>query len=51
MEEWAPSIRPMPQQAGEVHLAMNANNIDRRIANSRLIGSILGEGLVVSVQA
>ena len=50
MYKWVPRIRFMQEQAGEVHLVMNTNNMDQGIANSRLIGSILGEGLVLSDQ-
>ena len=45
MEEWVPRVGEMREQAREVHVVMNTNYLDQGIANSRLMGSLLGEGL------
>ena len=45
MEGWVPKIQMMKQQAQEVHVVMNTNNQDQAIANARLMGHLLGEGL------
>ena len=47
LEEWAPKIEMIGDNAGEVHLVVNTNNQDQGIVNVRLLGDILGEGLAV----
>ena len=44
LEEWAPRIGVMRENASQLHLVMNTNNRDQGIANARLLGQILGEG-------
>ena len=46
MEEWAPRIMMMKQNAQEVHVIMNTNNQDQAIVNARLAEKVLGEGLL-----
>jgi len=36
----------MAQNADEVHLVMNTNYEDQGIVNARLLGDMLGEGLL-----
>ena len=45
MAEWLPRVQVMKENASEVHLVMNTNKDDQGIANARLLGSMLGEGL------
>ena len=44
MEEWAPKIAVMAQQAREMHVIINTNNQDQAIANARLAAEVLGDG-------
>ena len=45
-EEWVPKIQMMAENADEVHLVMNTNYEDQGIVNARLLGDMLGEGLL-----
>ena len=45
LDEWVPRIAMMRQNASDVHLVMNTNNGDQGIANARMLGEMLGEGL------
>lgn len=51
LEEWMPKIKMMQENAPEVHLVMNTNRQDQGIANARLLGNLLGEGLTTDKQS
>ena len=48
LEEWAPRIRVMQENASEVHLVMNTNYRDQGIANARVLGELCGGDLLGS---
>lgn len=46
LEGWVPKIRVMEHNAAEVHLIMNTNYQEQGIVNARLLGDLLGQGLL-----